>query len=160
MRAGRATFLLKVKSHRGEPINQQPDTLAEEGREISDDNKSWDDWTDRMTCKVRRKGTRRLAQCGRIAYATLSESKRDGLSCKRYGQQRRGTGQRRCGATKTNAGCGHRRKEQRQRGQEVPGQRRRRVLQVVTGTFPCGQQLQKYGYRRTAARFSPRIGRS
>ena len=25
------------------------------------------------------------------------------------------------------------------------------MLQVVTGTFPCGQQMQKYGYRRTAA---------
>jgi ribonuclease HI len=37
MRAGRATFLLKVKSHRGEPINERADTLAEEGREISDD---------------------------------------------------------------------------------------------------------------------------
>ena len=25
------------------------------------------------------------------------------------------------------------------------------MLQVVTGTFPCGQQMQKYGYRNTAA---------
>ncbi len=25
-----------------------------------------------------------------------------------------------------------------------------RLLQVVTGTFPCAQQMQKYGYRRTA----------
>jgi hypothetical protein len=29
--------------------------------------------------------------------------------------------------------------------------RRRRLLQVVTGTFPCGQQMQKNGYRKTAA---------
>jgi ribonuclease HI len=28
VRAGRATFLLKVKSHRGEPINERADTLA------------------------------------------------------------------------------------------------------------------------------------
>ena len=28
--------------------------------------------------------------------------------------------------------------------------RQRRLLLVVTGTFPCGQQMQKYGYRRTA----------
>jgi hypothetical protein len=27
----------------------------------------------------------------------------------------------------------------------IPWQRRRRLLQVVTGTFPCGQQLVKYG---------------
>ena len=29
--------------------------------------------------------------------------------------------------------------------------RRRRLLEVETGTFPCGQQMQKYGYRKTAA---------
>jgi ribonuclease HI len=29
VRAGRATFLIKVKSHRGEPINERADTLAE-----------------------------------------------------------------------------------------------------------------------------------
>jgi hypothetical protein len=26
----------------------------------------------------------------------------------------------------------------------------KRLLQVVTGTFPCGQQMLKYGYKRTA----------
>ena len=49
MRAGRATFLIKVKLHGGEPINERADTLAEKGREISEDNKRWDDRTDRMT---------------------------------------------------------------------------------------------------------------
>ena len=49
--AGRTTFLVKVKSHRGEPINERADTLAEEGRESSDD-KRWDDRTDRMTFEV------------------------------------------------------------------------------------------------------------
>jgi hypothetical protein len=39
MRARRATFLIKVKSYRGEPINERADTLVEEGREISDDDK-------------------------------------------------------------------------------------------------------------------------
>jgi ribonuclease HI len=42
VRAGRATFLIKVKSHRGEPINERADTLAEKGREISDDDKRWE----------------------------------------------------------------------------------------------------------------------
>jgi hypothetical protein len=32
----------------------------------------------------------------------------------------------------------------------IPWRRRRRLLQVVTGTFPCGQQMMKYGYKRTA----------
>jgi len=57
VRAGRATFLIKVKSHRGEPINQRADTLAEEGREISDDDKRWDDRTDRMTFEVQKGDT-------------------------------------------------------------------------------------------------------
>jgi len=57
VRAWRATFLIKVKSHRGEPINERADTLAEEGREISDDDKRWDDQTDRMTFEVRKGNT-------------------------------------------------------------------------------------------------------
>jgi hypothetical protein len=45
-----------VKSHRGEPINKLADTLAEE-REISGDDKRWDDRTDRMTFEVRKGNT-------------------------------------------------------------------------------------------------------
>jgi len=38
------------------------------------------------------------------------------------------------------------------KNKSVPWRRLRRLMvQVVTGTFPCGQQMQKYGYRRTAA---------
>jgi hypothetical protein len=37
------------------------------------------------------------------------------------------------------------------KNKSIPWQRRRRLLQVVTGTFPCGQQMLKYGYKRTAA---------
>jgi hypothetical protein len=43
--------MVKVKSHRGEPINERAKTLAEEGRETTDDNR--DDQTDRMTFEVR-----------------------------------------------------------------------------------------------------------
>ena len=56
-RAGRATFLIKVKSHRGEPINERADTLAEEGRTFPDDDKRWDDRTDRMTFEVQKGNT-------------------------------------------------------------------------------------------------------
>jgi len=52
--AGRATFLVKVKSHRGELINERADILAEEGRTVSDDHKRWDDRADRMTFEVRK----------------------------------------------------------------------------------------------------------
>ena len=39
------------------------------------------------------------------------------------------------------------------KNKSIPWRLRKRLLQVVTGTFPCGQQMQKprYGYRRTAA---------
>jgi hypothetical protein len=57
VRAGRATFLIKVESHRGEPINDRADTLAEKGREISNDNKRWDDRTDWMMIEVRKGDT-------------------------------------------------------------------------------------------------------
>ena len=52
-----ATFLIKVKSHRGEPINERADTLSEEGRTISDDDKRWDDQTDQMTFEVQKGAT-------------------------------------------------------------------------------------------------------
>jgi ribonuclease HI len=57
VRAGRATFLIKVKSHRGGQINERADTIAEEGPEISDDDKRWDDRTDWMTFEVRKGNT-------------------------------------------------------------------------------------------------------
>jgi hypothetical protein len=33
------------------------------------------------------------------------------------------------------------------KNKSIPWQRQRRLLQVVTGTFPCGQQMVKYGYK-------------
>ncbi len=46
-----------MKSHRGEQINERADTLAEEGRTISDDDKRWDDRTDRMMFEVQKGDT-------------------------------------------------------------------------------------------------------
>ena len=37
------------------------------------------------------------------------------------------------------------------KNKSVPWQRQRRFLHVVTGTSSCGQQMQKYGYSKTAA---------
>jgi hypothetical protein len=37
------------------------------------------------------------------------------------------------------------------KNKSVPWRRRRRLLQVVTDTYPSGQQMQKYGYRKAAA---------
>jgi hypothetical protein len=57
VRAGRATFLINVKLNRGEPINERAVTLGEKGREISNDDKRWDDRTDRMMFEVRKGDT-------------------------------------------------------------------------------------------------------
>ena len=49
------------------------------------------------------KGTRQYAQCGRTTYATPSENKRDGPSCRKQEQQQQSTGQNACGIATTNA---------------------------------------------------------
>ena len=54
--AGRATFFVKVKSHRGEPLNERADTLAEKGRARPEDEKRWNERTDRMTFTVTQQG--------------------------------------------------------------------------------------------------------
>ena len=84
VRAGRFTFLLKAKSHRGEPINEQADILAEEGREISDDNKRWDDRTDRMTFEVQKGNTTvRSVWTNSVRNAFRKQGGPGGLNCKR-----------------------------------------------------------------------------
>ena len=49
--AGSATFLVKVKSHRGEPINEQADDIADEGRPEEDDTSTWTTRTGRTVFK-------------------------------------------------------------------------------------------------------------
>ena len=46
--AGRTIFLIKVKSHRGEPINEQAEDLADEGRREDDAACAWTARTGRM----------------------------------------------------------------------------------------------------------------
>ena len=46
--AGSATFLIKVKLHRGEPINEQADDMADAGRQEEDDVSTWTRRTGRM----------------------------------------------------------------------------------------------------------------
>ena len=49
--AGSATILVKVKSHRGEPINEQADDMVDEGRQGKDDTSTWTTRTGRMVFK-------------------------------------------------------------------------------------------------------------
>ena len=48
---GAATFLIKIKAHRGEPINEEADTLAEGGREKERETAKWTERTQRLIFK-------------------------------------------------------------------------------------------------------------
>jgi ribonuclease HI len=201
VRAGRATFLVKVKSHRGEPINERADTLAEEGRALSDEKKRWDERTDRMTFEVRKGGTTvssvwtnsvRNAFRKQAGWAKLQEartaaakhwtervwyshnqrwmqSSKEGIDAAKSGSFKDDKewgkacfddlDKRRMGRPATRTWSTDfllREKSSKDeigkwlRNKSIPWQRRRRLLQVVTGTFPCGQQMVKYRYKNTA----------
>ena len=71
--AGSATFLINVKSHRGEPINEQADDLADEGGREDDAACAWTARTGRMVFKkVGEHGGRTSV---RIEFATWSDDK-------------------------------------------------------------------------------------
>jgi hypothetical protein len=193
--------MVKVKSHRGEPINERADTLAEEGRALSDEEKRWDDRTDRMTFEVRKGDTTvssvwtnsvRNAFRKQAGWAKLQEARTAAAKhwtervWYRHNQRwlqasKEGTEAAKSGSFKNEREWGKRCFEdldQRRMGRpatrtwstdfllregssreeigkwlknkSIPWQRRRRLLQVVTGTFPCGQQMVKYGYKKKA----------
>jgi len=56
---GSATFLVKVKSHRGDPLNERADTLADEGRLIEDKKARWTERTRRLVFSSREEGDSR-----------------------------------------------------------------------------------------------------
>jgi hypothetical protein len=210
-----AALVIKVKSHRGEPINKRADTLAERGREISYDYKRWDDRTDQMTFEVRKGDTTvcsvwtnsiRNSFLKQAGWAKLQEaraaaaqhwtervwyrhnqgwlqSSREGPEASKSGsfkderewarnalqmmmmsficsfRNKNDLDQRRMGRPVTRTWStdfllreGSSREEIRKwlKNKSIPWQQRRRLLQVVTGTFPCGQQMVKYGYKGTA----------
>ena len=46
---GARTFLVKVKAHRGEPLNERADTQAENARQLPSECRQWTTRTQRMT---------------------------------------------------------------------------------------------------------------
>ncbi len=46
---GARTFMIKIKAHRGEPLNQKADTQAENARQLSSECQQWTTRTQRMT---------------------------------------------------------------------------------------------------------------
>ena len=46
---GARTFMVKIKAHRGEPLNEKADTQAENARQLSPECQQWTTRTQRMT---------------------------------------------------------------------------------------------------------------
>ena len=49
-----ATILVKVKSHRGEPVNENADVTANKGRQASDDSAQWNEASGRLVFTVKK----------------------------------------------------------------------------------------------------------
>ena len=196
--AGRATFFFKVKSHRGEALNERADTLAEMGRERPEEEKRWDQRTDRMTFEVKQGDTSkqsawtdsvrnafRKQACQaklREAYATAARNWADRVWYHHNQRWMRATGEGRAAARDgkfkdeelwgkecfaaleqknmnrpaTSTWCtdflirervGRDEVGHWLRNKSVPWKRRRRLIQVITNTFPCGGWLHKIGRR-------------
>ena len=199
--AGRATFFVKVKSHRGEPLNERADTLAEKGRARPEDEKRWNERTDRMTFTVTQQGNSKTSvwtdsvrnafrkQAGQSKTQDVYElaaknwSRRVWYPWNQRWMQPTGAGRaaaksgkfkdeqawgkecfedlesRELGEPATSSWStdflvrtGESREELGKwlRNRAVPWKRRRRLIQVVTDTFPCGGWLHKIGRRATA----------
>jgi hypothetical protein len=48
---GARTFMVKVKAHRGEPLNERADTQAERARQLPEERRQWTNRTPRRTYK-------------------------------------------------------------------------------------------------------------
>ena len=199
--AGRATFFVKVKSHRGEPLNERADTLAEKGRARPEDEKRWNERTDRMTFTITQQGNSKTSvwtdsvrnafrkQAGQSKTQDVYEQAarnwsrrvwypwnqrwmqptRAGRAAAKNGKfkdeqtwgkecfedlESRELGEPATTSWSTDflVRVGESREELGKwlKNRAVPWKRRRRLIQVVTDTFPCGGWLHKIGRRATA----------
>ena len=203
VQAGAATFLVKVKAHRGEPLNEEADDCADAGRRQEADTKEWTDRTERVIFRwqtaegiqhrnawgtsvkkaLRKQGAwavyreymaaggRKWSEeqwwgpdhCGRApAEAAIEEVKSQWFEpldewMERCTEMRRTrpaerNGQQNSPATSSwTADFMTRKGESREcvhkwlKCKSIPWRRKRRLIQVLTGTFPCGQWLNKIG---------------
>ena len=193
IKAGAATFLVKVKAHKGEPLNERADTLAEQGRNQGEEKVQWNDrthrliytvheknesdrptvWTNRVRDAMRRQaGREKLRRVLRRAADEWARRAKwvDAQGSDRATQWRREvasertfthatTWNRQCaaeleargGATPaTGTWCANFLTREGQSREElgkwltnnsVPEKRRKRMLQMATGSFPCGAHL-------------------
>jgi hypothetical protein len=58
---GARTFMVKVKAHRGEPLNERADTPAERARQFPEERRQWTNRTPRMTYEWHDKDVKRVS---------------------------------------------------------------------------------------------------
>jgi hypothetical protein len=171
VRAGRATFLIKLKSHRGETINERKGSttvLSVWTNSVRNAFRKQAGWAklQEAIATAAKHWTERVWYCHNQCWlqasragteASQSGSFKDehdwGKKCFEDLEQRRmGRPVTRTWSTDFLLREGSSREEMEKwlENKSIPWPRRKRLLQVVTGTFPCGQQMLKYGYRRAA----------
>jgi hypothetical protein len=59
---GARTFMVKIKAHRGKPLNEEADTVAaERARQLPEDSKQWTARTPRLLYEWTDKGVKRVS---------------------------------------------------------------------------------------------------
>jgi hypothetical protein len=58
---GAHTFRVKIKAHRGEPLNEEADTVAERALQLPVDSKQWTTRTPRLLYEWTDKGVKRVS---------------------------------------------------------------------------------------------------
>jgi hypothetical protein len=58
---GARIFMIKIKAPRGEPLNEEADTVAERARQMPEDHKQWTTRTPRLLYEWTNKGVKRVS---------------------------------------------------------------------------------------------------
>jgi hypothetical protein len=145
------TFLVKVKTHRGEPLNERADDLTEADREMEKEGEN-SRWQERTTRVVYSYYDRHLVQWKKGTWTkTIRHAVRRG-EVESLMEERL-----QIGANKWRKGLFEERSKDTDGDQQMQDQNdwlrdntitwktRRRLLQTNTGVFPCESRLKKWG---------------
>jgi hypothetical protein len=130
--------------------------LTEEGRLISDDDKRWDDRTDRMTFEVR-KGDTTVRSVWTNSVRNAFRKQAGWAKLQKVRQRQRRIGRHVCGIVITNAGCRRRRKERKRQRvgvSKMKGSWARNALRIwIRGEW--GDRRQVRGVRTSSSEKDP-----
>jgi hypothetical protein len=162
--------MVKIKAHRGEPLNEEADTVAERARQMPEDNRQWTTRTPRLLYERTDKGVKRVSTWSKAVRTAMlqggAEFQRQRVLTKAAGnwikeflrttdkgwgrvQQTAGAGvtSESPGATTWDADFLNREGESREflgmwfASGAVHEAKKRRATQVITCSFPCGKWL-------------------